>query len=1364
MSCSKTCLLAVGVLAGVLSASAREVLSLNGTWSRIGTPSRELPPAEAEWKDTPVPSTMTGTAAKGTRYAWYRRQVTVPAAWQGQRVFLKLWGARYAPAVFVDGKLVGERLEGWTPFEVELTKYAEPGAIAELAVRCQDWSATFAENFQVPEDADRDLRRSSAMRGKILAPIGGHWNYLGLWDEVELLARPRAYLDDVAIDTSVRRKMLTVQGKLVGTLAGATVSGVVLDGKKTVLALPAAKIGAAGAWSLQIPFQDVQLWSDVTPKLYQLRLELGGAGKAQDQWQMRFGFRELWREGFDFYFNGVKRHLLASSGWPVRDTQTVAQVREGIRRLKAANCHVFRLHTQPWQRKWLDVADEEGLLIIEEGALWCDGTGLYAYPDARLWQNIKDHLLGMVRRDRNHASLVMWSIENELLHCGAGRYDPKAEEKLADVGAFVKALDPTHLITFESDHDPGGVADVIGLHYPHEMPRYTDYPNTADWLDKTVVTGTEGGIQGSRRKEFHWRKDKPLYIGEFLWVPSGSFAPGTVFYGDDAYLDRRGYNDRAKADSWRHQTVAYRRAGVSGMCPWTFAGNGGTPNLDSPLYAAQKDVYELVAIYPRQMDSRFFGGRELARTFDVFNDSPEVQELQVKAQFGEQAVASPVFTLGPAGYREVKLTFSLPAVTAERELACRAALLANGTERHAWEGTLRVFTETPVAPPAGVRLVWYEPEGSLALPVPGIRLRDPAKIAALDPVRDLLVIAPNAFRQAATGQGDVAVIGRPASGPARPLATFLTGGGRVLVLSQETLVGMPFGVSLVKHASTIAFPLTVDQTLLQGVAPNDLRFWTGDHYVTRREIRRPARNGGRTLIVSGGERELDQGPLVEVRVGVGRALLCQALVGEKFATEPIARQVLRNCLAYLAAKPSGVSRPVAVHGPDAFQARIAKLGLEAVAVRKVEDLPAEIDRLILHGAPDPAVLARFLKGKNRTVYWHAPTAASFAALAPALGAANLEIVPGGGPLQLNGAVPLWLDGLSREELYFVSGADVNWRKPVSPAADVIDTIVLPKQAPGGKPRRIEAEDMTTDIKIESRNEDPPGVWFHTRGRVTITVKIAKAGLYRLDVIAGGTPAEGVYPHAQLRANGEVVAGVQLLQKAPKAYPALAQLPAGEVELVVDYVNDAQVGGEDRNLMLDAIVLGSQPLSGVGAAMPIMPPALVRMAGPVRLVVDTIRWDRAGAANRTRADRLASVLLASLDCSFRPPEPEPEWIEPRHIEPVGTIPYFRKTASRISLVAPGTVETTFACAKAGQYELVVHGYSKPAADEYARVLLTLDGVAAGEVEIASPASETFAVATVQLTKGSHHLTLEYTNDLYKDGQDRNLYLNAIGFRR
>ncbi|MDX9978877.1 MAG: carbohydrate-binding domain-containing protein [Lentisphaeria bacterium] len=1352
------------LLAMSFAVPAREVLALNGVWSQVVVASPEFPVGEAGWADVAIPATVGGNAAKGTRYIWYRRNVALPEAWAGQRIFLKLWGARYAPAVFVDGNLIAERLEGWTPFEVELTGRAKPGTTVEVAVRCQDWSATFADGFQVPEEVSGDLRRSAAMRGRILAPIGGHWGRFGLWDEVELIARPAVYLDDVAIDTSVQRRTLTVRGRLAGTLADATVSGTVLDGGKAVISLPAVPVGAEGSWSLKAPFGDVELWSDANPKLYELRLELRQGDRAADDWQSRIGFRELWREGFEFRFNGVKRHLLASSGWPVTDNQTEAEVREGIRRLKAANCHVFRLHTQPWQRKWLDIADEEGLLIVEEGALWCDGAGLYAYQDARLWENIKEHLAGMVRRDRNHACLVMWSIENELLHCGAGRYDPKAEEKLADVGAFVKVLDPTHLITFESDHDPGGVADVIGLHYPHEMPRHTDYPNTADWLDQTVTTGTEGDLLGSRRKDFHWERDKPLYIGEYLWVPSGSFAPGTVFYGDEAYRDRQVFNERAKADSWLYQTLAYRRAGVSGLCPWTFAGHGGTPDLDSPLHPVQKYVYEPVALYPREYDSRFFGGRELVRHFDVFNDSPVALDLRVVARLGEQTVESPSFRLEPAGQREVPLRFVLPSPTAEISLPCRAVLLANGEERHAWEGAFRVFPETAFAPPPGVRVVWYEPEGSRPLPVPGDRLREAPEIDGLDAGRDILVIAPSAFRAPPEVSGRP-VIGHPDAGPALPLSRFFAGGGRVLVLEQDTLAGLPFGVSLVEHASTIAFPLTVDPTLLKGIGPADLRFWAGDHYVTRRELNRPASNGGRTLLVSGGEQELAQGPLVEVQVGSGRALLCQALVGEKYASEPMARLLLRNCLDSLASRAVLPPRPALIHAPDEFCALVERLGFEVQRHRSGQSLPTQPGGcLILHGAPDPAVVREYLAGEGRTVYWHAPDPASFAALAPLFGAAHLEIVPGAGPLRLDGVVPGWLDGLSREDIYFVGDGPIDWLHPVTPAVDIVDTIVLPRSTTDGANRRLEALDLATEIKIERRTQNPPGVWFHTGGRATGNLTVSQAGYYRVDVVAGGTPAANVYPQVRIKANGRAVAEAQLTQGEPKAYPMLAPLPAGEVALTVEYVNDQQLANEDRNLFLQAVELGAVPVAIEPSSMPVMPPALVEVKGRNRLVLDTIRWDRASLVNQTRAQRLACTQLTNLGVTSRLPQREPEWIRPAHLDPVGEIPYFKKTVGQVSLVAAGTVETTFECLRSGNYAIVVRGFSKPAAGEYAKVRLTLDGKVVGEKEIASPGSADFEVVVVGIAQGEHHLTIEYTNDLYQDGQDRNLYLNGIGFRQ
>jgi len=97
------------------------------------------------------------------------------------------------------------------------------------------------------------------------------------------------------------------------------------------------------------------------------------------------------------------------------------------------------------------------------------------------------------------------------------------------------------------------------------------------------------------------------------------------------------------------------------------------------------------------------------------------------------------------------------------------------------------------------------------------------------------------------------------------------------------------------------------------------------------------------------------------------------------------------------------------------------------------------------------------------------------------------------------------------------------------------------------------------------------------------------------------------------------------------------------------------------------------------------------------------------------------------------------------------------------VAAGTVEADFVCARAGEYAVAVKGYSKPAQKVYGVAEIKIDGRTVGEVEVASPNSTQFAVGNATLSKGPHTVALRYTNDVQKDGEDRNLYINAVGFR-
>jgi len=1295
-------------------------------------------------------------------------------------VVLLLVGARYHPRVCVNGQRVAERLEGWTPFEVDLTDRVTPGKAFALSVRCQDWGATFADGFVLPAEVAGDLR--DAPKAQVIAPIGGHFGWFGLWDDAVLQSRPATALVDVAILPSVRQKALTVRGQCERPAAGLRVSGAVLDDAKAVLELPAVALGADGRWELRAGFPGARCWSPEDPYRYRLQLRLTvEQGQEVDRLEESFGFRELWAEGPHFVLNGVRRHLLASSGWPVTQSQSPEEIRQNIRRLRQANCIAFRLHTQPWQRRWLEAADELGLMIIEEGALWCDGAGSYRYQDRRFWDNTWTHLAGMVRRDRNHPALVMWSIENEILHCGGARHYPECEAELADLGQQVKELDPGHLITFEADLDPKGAADVVGLHYPHEMPDHKDYPNTADWLTQTVTTGTGGGLLGSRGAAFTWDRRKPLYIGEYLWVPYNDYSPGSVFFGDEAYLDRERYKHLALAASWEHQTIAYRRAGVSGMCPWTFAGSGGRSDPGDPLYEVQRQVYVPLAIYRTDLQTRFFAGDRPRLRFDLLNDTVLPQDLTVVLEVGGREVARTAApTLAPAEYRQIELQPDLAQATGPEGVATVARLLTGEREVHRAETVFTVSNRGPLRVPAGHTLLvldpgkrWCQALGDL----PHRRLESPEELGQPDPATTLLVVAPGAWQDGGTKEGGGAV---PVIGVAQPAAAafqaYLRAGGRVLVLEQEQPDPWALGVELVGPASTMVFATAPAHAFLSGLKTDDLRFWAGDHYVTRHELRRPAGGGAQALLISGGASSLAHAALVDMPWGAGRAVFCQALVGTKLASEPAARRLLQNLLDGLAATPPAARKAAVIaDGPDAagFAEALQDIRLDADAPAGPLSAQAgrEVGLVVLHGGGDrvaqsAAGVAACLAGGG-TVYWHAPDPDAFASVREQLGVPLWHVVPARGPVTVRRPWEGELAGVCLEDLTYAgpSRGDT-WMRGFDLDPGVADRMVVPDGVTANG-RRYELESMELSGRYVLVDQDGKTVRFASAGKATGPASVAGPGLYAVTLIAGGTPAQEVWPQVALSWNDRQVALISLTGGEMQAYTTLAELPGGTGALGVAFVNDVVVGREDRNLTVDAVAIGAAPVdAGTGTRFLTQPPALTAMVpSPLggRLVVDGVRWDTTGE-NRLRGRRYGSALLRNLGAAFRAPERAAAWVRAGHLRPVGTIPFFSQDDERVALVAAGTVEATLECATTGRYEILVRGWSVPAAGGYARVVLRLDGDDLGEVEVRSRSSAVFPSVTTEAKAGSHSLSVQYTNDLWQPPEDRNLYLQGIGFRQ
>ena len=478
------------------ASETRARIDLCGTWRMQICTSAERPDEKTLWEDFEVPGWRSAVRKEKPYFLWFRRTIEIPANWHGKRVILNLRGARNTPKVFVDGKSAGGKFDGWTPFELDITDFVLPGSAHVLDLCCGDRSAV------------EDLAKRADEIAHTLAPVGGYHDNCGPFLPVWLDAYEPLHIEDsrLAIVTSVKDMALTVTGAAVNAAgplpdaAGLRIECAVLDGEETVLSfggipqfgeirLSDETDDAAfnpGAWRFAAAFPGARLWTPETPHLYRLRIRLYRGDALCDESFTRFGFREVWTEGPDFFLNGVKRRLLASSTWPAYGYIPREEVFRRVRQWKADGVLAFRFHNQPWQEDYLDACDEIGVMTIDESPVYTDGNAMYAYNESIFWDRFADVLRGMIRRDRNHASLVMWSVGNEILFMGSVKFCPDLNRRLGEMGTLTKRFDPTRLTMFEADRDPDGKYDMIGLHYPHEMPALYAYPDAAEWLGRRI--------------------------------------------------------------------------------------------------------------------------------------------------------------------------------------------------------------------------------------------------------------------------------------------------------------------------------------------------------------------------------------------------------------------------------------------------------------------------------------------------------------------------------------------------------------------------------------------------------------------------------------------------------------------------------------------------------------------------------------------------------------------------------------------------------------------------------------------------------------------------------------------------------------
>ena len=347
--------------------------------------------------------------------AWYWHDFEAPLhADKDGRYILRFLGVDYLAEVWLNGQRIGSHEGAEAPFEFDVTAVIKPGASNRLAVRVLN-----------PTNEPIDgIALNTTARGPRAYPVqpGSVYNTGGITDSVELLATPAVRLDDVYVKPDWKTGRVRIEanarnasGKPVQTVARFAIApakgGALADSASVNLELPAGDTKVVA----DLNVKDWQLWSPESPTLYQITSEIGVKGSEfYDTRTTRIGFRDFRYENNAFRLNGERILLqgaLILPHFPIgfRLPPDEKMMRQDVEAAKKLGLNMIRLIWGGLRSRDLDLFDELGMLVWQENL-----SGIQITPSPDLERRFTDSLVGMIRRDRNHPSVVMWCLMNEM--------------------------------------------------------------------------------------------------------------------------------------------------------------------------------------------------------------------------------------------------------------------------------------------------------------------------------------------------------------------------------------------------------------------------------------------------------------------------------------------------------------------------------------------------------------------------------------------------------------------------------------------------------------------------------------------------------------------------------------------------------------------------------------------------------------------------------------------------------------------------------------------------------------------------------------------------------------------------------------
>lgn len=811
----------------------------------------------------------------GKPTAYYKGKVN----WDGEsHAILKIGAANFESKLWINGRQAGYNVGGYLPFEFDITSFLTKGD-NDIVLGVKNITAVSKGRLD-PMNPSKDLEQT------LLYPVGSSGRICGMYLPSKLIILKKTQIKKSYITTSVRNH--TIKAEVVAT------SFDLVDGDKLFVYCHVENLDGtkafefepvemeikrtAGYATVQAVWPSPKLWSPENPNLYRFVAKLWKNGKYLNEKSERFGFREFWSVGPDFYLNGtriflraVSKHMATNEFWSYTPREYAEFV---VGKAKELNANILRLHANPYPEDFLELADEKGLMIVNESAAWCFGA-LYALENDAFWANLRRMWETHIERDYNHPSFVIASVENELMLTG-GAKRKNIEDRLANLGKYVKEISG-RLIMFEGDFDPKGQADIINLHYPYEPSRHVTFPNDAYFLGETFKTDI------FPVKDFKWDRKKPLYMGEFLWIP-GPFHEFAVNMGDAAYADYEKSRIESKAQFFGQYIQAMRELEVSAQNPWNPYEDvlRGQP-LPSSAQKAVMENFKPVRFFVRERDARFYEGAQIQRTVTIQNWSEKPKDLKFEWSFDAQK-GKWEGRLNPCESKVLTVDLNIPkAVLPKKDFSF--ALKLTDEIGSIFEQTIVLTSYTKQKIPKTFTLLGSDVMFEESLKKFGATFAIAKKVS--DVKTGPVVVAPNFLPKLALGGSN-------------PLKELSSKGFKFILLGPQNTQSVSFA-TYYDYIKTERMSLNFDFTAMGFV--RDFGAWkrdemvsmfAGDNILARGGFRLSANSPAKPIACSGTGNGLLY-PILELP-GKGIAITC--VIAQKLGSEPLCAELFNALLDY----------------------------------------------------------------------------------------------------------------------------------------------------------------------------------------------------------------------------------------------------------------------------------------------------------------------------------------------------------------------------------------------------------------------------------------------------------------------------------